>query len=73
MSTIEAQPKTSIQESSRARPIMIVGQVDSVFAQFLLGSKQWVGPKGQHPLHPKSGREWVLLSGFVSRELGFGG
>ena len=46
MSTIEAQHKTSIQVSSRARPILIVGLVDSVFPQFLLGSKQWVGPKG---------------------------
>ena len=33
--TIEAQPTTSIQVSSRARPIMIVGQSESVFAQYL--------------------------------------
>jgi hypothetical protein len=42
---------TSIRVSTATRPIMIVGQDESVFAQYLLGSKTWVGPKqGQRPL-----------------------
>ncbi|KAI2493984.1 hypothetical protein MHU86_20558 [Fragilaria crotonensis] len=51
---------------------MIVGQDESVFAQYLLGSKTWVGPKGQRPLLPKSEGDGFMLSAFVSREFGFG-
>ena len=71
--TADPRPATtSIRVSSRAKPIMIVGQDESVFAQYLLGSKTWVGPKGQRPLLPKSEGEGYMLSAFVSRELGFG-
>jgi hypothetical protein len=51
---------------------MIIGQDESVFAQYLLGSKTWVGPKGQRPLLPKSEGDGYMLSAFVSREFGFG-
>jgi hypothetical protein len=61
---------TSIRVSRSARSIMIVGQDESVFAQYLLGSKTWVGPKGQHPLLPKSEGNGYMLSAFVSREMG---
>jgi hypothetical protein len=62
----------SIRVPLRAKPIMIIGQDESVFAQYLLGSKTWVRPKGQRPLLPKSEGEGYMLSAFVSRELGFG-
>ncbi|KAI2495738.1 hypothetical protein MHU86_18762 [Fragilaria crotonensis] len=65
-------PTTSIRVSSIARPIMIVGQDESVFAQYLLGAKTWIGPKGQRPLLPKSEGDGYMLSAFVSREFGFG-
>ena len=51
--TTTIQPTTSIRVSSMPRPIMIVGQDESVFAQYLLGAKTWVGPKSQRPLLPK--------------------
>ena len=51
---------------------MIVGQDESVFAQYLLASKTWVGPKGQRPRLPKSEGDDYMLSAFVSREFGFG-
>jgi hypothetical protein len=51
---------------------MIIGQDESVFAQYLLGSKTWVGPKGQRPLLPKSKGNGYILSAFVAREFGFG-
>ncbi|KAI2489045.1 hypothetical protein MHU86_25554 [Fragilaria crotonensis] len=44
----------------------------SVFAQYLLGAKTWIGPKGQRPLLPKSEGDGYMLSAFVSREFGFG-
>ena len=68
----EKKATTSIRVSSATRPIMIVGQDESVFAQYLLGSKTWVGPKGQRPLLPKSEGDGFMLSAFVSREFGFG-
>ena len=57
---------------TETRPLMIVGQDESVFAQFLLGSKTWVGPRGQRPLLPKAEGDGYMLSSFVSRELDFG-
>ena len=62
----------SLRVASRARPLMIVGQDESVFAQYLLGSKTWVGNKGQRPLLPKSEGDGYMLSAFVSRDFGFG-
>jgi hypothetical protein len=66
------EPTTSIRVSPMARPIMIVGQDESVFAQYLLGAKTWIGPKGQRPLLPKSEGDGYMLSAFVSRKFGFG-
>ncbi len=65
-------PITSIRVSSQARSLMIIDQDESVFAQYLLGSKTWVGPKGQRPLLPKSEGDDYMLSAFVVQEFGFG-
>ncbi|KAI2495498.1 hypothetical protein MHU86_18994 [Fragilaria crotonensis] len=35
-------PTTSIRVSSNARPIMIIGQDESVFSQYLMGAKTWI-------------------------------
>jgi hypothetical protein len=51
---LKQEATKSICVSMQAKPIMIIGQNESVFAQYLLGSKTWVGPKGQRPLLPKS-------------------
>ena len=69
---VEIKATTSIRVSSKARPIMIVGQDESVFAQYLLGSKTRIGPKGQRPLLLKSEGGGYMLSAFVLREFGFG-
>ena len=55
---------TSSRVSATTRPIMIVGQDESVFAQYLLGIKTWVGPKGQRLLLPKSEGDGYMLSAF---------
>ncbi len=62
-------PTTSIRVSSRATPLIIVGQDKSVFAQYLLGSKTWTGPAGQRLLLPKSEGDSYMV--FVNREFGF--
>ena len=48
------EAKPSIRASPGSKPLMIVGQDESVFTQFLLGQRNWVGPKGERPLLPKS-------------------
>ena len=70
--TTTIQPTTSIRVSSMARPMMIIGQDESVFAQYLLGAKSWVGPKGQRPLLPTSEGDGYMLSAFVLQDFGFG-
>ena len=69
----QKEATTSVRvPSQNAKPIMIIGQDESMFAQYLLGSKTWVGPKGQRPLLPKSEGDGYMLSAFVSSAFGFG-
>jgi hypothetical protein len=56
----------------KAKSIMIIEQDESVVAQYLLGSKTWVEPKGLCPLLPRSKDNVRMLSAFMSREFGFG-
>jgi hypothetical protein len=58
---------TSIRVSLKGRPTMIVGQDESVFAQYLLGAKTWIGPKGQRPLLPKSEGDGYVVKVRVER------
>ena len=59
-------------ESSPSKPLMIFGQDESVFNQYLIGNRQWVGPEGQRALLPKTEGMGLMLSAFQSRETGFG-
>jgi glutathione peroxidase-family protein len=38
------------------RPLMIFGQEESAFHQFMMKAKNWVGPKGERALLPKNVR-----------------
>ena len=51
---------------------IILGHDEMVIKQFLLTGKGWFGPNGELPLLPKDEGEGVMVSGFVSREFGFG-
>jgi hypothetical protein len=68
----EIEARTSIRKPTSVRPLMIIGQDESVFSQYLMSSKQWIGPRGQVALLPKSEGDGYMLSAFVSREFGFG-
>ena len=61
----------SVRKPPSMKPLMIFGQDESVFNQFLLKSRQWVGPQGQRPLLPKTDGMSLMLSAFQSRETGF--
>ena len=62
----------SVRKPPVLKSLMIFGQDVSVFNQFLLKPKQWVGPLGQRPLLPKTDGMSLMLSAFQSRETGFG-
>ena len=47
-------PHMSVRAPPGSKPLMILGQDECVFTQFLLGQRTWVGPKGERPLLPKT-------------------
>ena len=49
------------------RPVMLVGQDESTFYQFVFSKKQWKGPNGKAFLMPKSEGEIYMASGFTAR------
>ena len=49
-----------------------MGRDESVFAQYLLGSRTRTGPAGQRPLLPKPEGDGYMLSAIVSQGFGFG-
>ena len=64
-------PKLSIY-NTHSKPLMIIGQDESVFKQYSFGSKCWMGEHGETKLLPKSDGYSRMVSAFVSREFGVG-
>ena len=54
------------------RPLMTIGQDETVFKQYSFGWKCWMGPSGETQLLLKSDGYSRMVSGFVSREFGVG-
>jgi hypothetical protein len=59
-------------KDEESRPIIIFGQDESAFHQFLLKSKNWTGPKGECALLPKSDDMAVMVLAIISHDTGFG-
>jgi hypothetical protein len=53
-------------------PVLLVGQDESIFHQYIFSKKQWRGPNGKAFLMPKSEGEMYMASGFTAREFGLG-
>jgi hypothetical protein len=51
--------------------VLLIGQDESIFHQFLFSKMGWVGAKGESVLRPKSEGEGYMISAFVSRLWGF--
>ena len=49
-----------------SKPLMSFGQDESVFNQFLIGNRQWVGPEGQRALLPRTDGLSLMISAFQS-------
>jgi hypothetical protein len=53
------------------RPLIFVGQDESIYYQYLFSSKSWHGPDGEAKLFPKSQGEAVMISAFVGDQISF--
>jgi hypothetical protein len=60
----------SVRKKNDEQTVMIVGQDEAIFKQFLLNSKMWTGPNGERPLLPKDEGSGVMISSFITREHG---
>ena len=62
----------SVRKPPGARPVIFVGQDESVFHQYSFPKKQWMGPKGNHLILPKGEGEGEMGVGFQACEFGLG-
>ena len=61
----------SVRMPEGAKPLIIFGQDECIFKQYVFCKKTWVGPNGETALTPKDEGHGVMLSSFVSHEYGF--
>ena len=54
------------------KPLLMVGQDEAMFKQFQFIGKAWTLTSGEKGLVPKDDGQGVMLSSYVSRELGRG-
>ncbi len=71
--TNKYEKKLSIRRHpTLTRPLMMIGQDETVFKQYSLSQKCWVGPDGETQLLLKSDGYSRMISGFVSRSFKVG-
>lgn len=54
------------------KPLLIWGQDECIFCQFIFHNMCWTGPNGEMPLMPKTDGQGLMISRFVNREYEFG-
>ena len=62
----------SVRKPPNTRPVIVIGQDESVFKQYSFSSKSWVNPNGERKLLPKSDGYSLMISAYCSRVFGFG-
>ena len=62
----------SVRFPPNAKPLIIFGQDECIFKQYLFTKGVWVLPDGQRQLIPKDEGLGVMLSSLCSREFGYG-
>ena len=55
-----------------SRSIVLIGQDESTYHQYIFSSEQWKGPAGRNFIQPKGVEKILMLSGFQARESGLG-
>ena len=61
-----------MRKKTDEKPLILIGQDESIFKQYLLTNSQWALPDGQKALLPKDEGQGIMISAFVSREFGYG-
>ena len=61
----------SVRKPSNSKPLIIFGQDECIYKQYIFCKKSWMGPEGQTALVPKDEGQGVMLSSFVSRDYRF--
>ena len=72
MEPIEFGGNLSVRRDKEKKPIIILGQDECIYKQFLFKHRHWIGRNGERPLLPKDEGQGIMLSAFQSREFGFG-
>ena len=62
----------NVSVRSSGKPIIVIGQDESIYNQFAFGSRQWVGAAGERAFLPKSESAGVMVSAMQCSEFGFG-
>jgi len=62
----------SVRLAKEEKPLLMYGHDESIFKQYLLTGKSWIGPNGEKAMSPKDEGQGVMISAFQSRHDGFG-
>ena len=62
----------SVRKKQGEKTIIMIGQDEAIFKQFLISAKQWNLPDGTCAPNPKDEGQGVMLSIFVSQDFGYG-
>ena len=62
----------SVRKPPDDKPLIILGQDEAVYKQFVLGRRQWVLPGGRRAILPKTEGDGIMVSAYTSRDFGFG-
>ena len=62
----------SVRKPPATKPLMIIGQDECIFKQYLFTAGYWMMPDGTKQLVPKDEGNGIMLSSFTCRELGYG-
>ena len=61
----------SVRMPKDVKPIIVFGQDECIFKQYIFTKKSWMGPEGQTAMVPKEEGHGLMMSSFVSRDYGF--
>ena len=61
----------SVRMPEGVKPIIVFGQDECIFKQYIFTKKSWMGPEGQTAIIPKDEGQGLMMSSFVSRDYGF--
>jgi hypothetical protein len=70
--TLYCDANLSVNFPEGERPLIFVGQDESIIYQYLFSTKSWHGPEGEGILHPKGQRDGLMANAFTDNQIGFG-